>query len=222
MSPKPRRHRSKRPRTSTEFSRQSISSPTRALEGKPVHSPDEGGLLSPGFTLCSPAGGLPPATSTLISANIDSSLFDMNSNLVNQVHSDLLRTFQIATISKGIIPSLLPANITKEISDFQDSKTINPPLVANLSDSNQMMERVQFVSPVSETKPRNTIKRVTDTSSIQCKCLKSKCLKLYCDCLASSKYCEMNCKCEDCMNTNEFENVFRIFSLLTSDHNFLC
>lgn len=40
-----------------------------------------------------------------------------------------------------------------------------------------------------------------------CKCKKSKCLKLYCDCFGASAYCNGACKCLDCHNTIEFEDI---------------
>jgi len=39
-----------------------------------------------------------------------------------------------------------------------------------------------------------------------CHCKKSKCLKLYCDCFASERYCA-DCKCITCQNTSEFEDI---------------
>lgn len=37
-----------------------------------------------------------------------------------------------------------------------------------------------------------------------CNCKKSKCLKLYCECFASLRYC-ISCNCHDCNNTNMYE-----------------
>ena len=39
-----------------------------------------------------------------------------------------------------------------------------------------------------------------------CKCKKSKCLKLYCECFAAEKYC-LDCKCTNCQNTPQFDNI---------------
>lgn len=38
-----------------------------------------------------------------------------------------------------------------------------------------------------------------------CNCRQSRCMKMYCECFASGKYCTSNCKCVDCTNyvTNE-------------------
>lgn len=40
----------------------------------------------------------------------------------------------------------------------------------------------------------------------RCKCSKSKCLKLYCECFANGRTCDEDCGCIDCMNTVENEN----------------
>jgi hypothetical protein len=39
-----------------------------------------------------------------------------------------------------------------------------------------------------------------DKRVIRCKCKKSRCLKLYCDCFAILKYCDGSCSCTDCHN----------------------
>ena len=41
----------------------------------------------------------------------------------------------------------------------------------------------------------------------KCKCKKSKCLKLYCDCFAVLKFCGPKCLCTECNNDPEFEEV---------------
>mmetsp|Transcript_10737 Transcript_10737/g.20183 ORF Transcript_10737/g.20183 Transcript_10737/m.20183 type:complete len:870 (+) Transcript_10737:45-2654(+) len=38
---------------------------------------------------------------------------------------------------------------------------------------------------------------------LTCRCIKSKCLKLYCDCFRRNKLCDANCVCLDCHNTEE-------------------
>ena len=42
------------------------------------------------------------------------------------------------------------------------------------------------------------------TESIQhlvCKCKNSKCLKMYCECFTAGRFCDGNCNCLGCMNT---------------------
>lgn len=39
------------------------------------------------------------------------------------------------------------------------------------------------------------------TGNVQCKCRKSRCLKLYCDCFAVLNYCGTSCSCSNCYNS---------------------
>ena len=39
-----------------------------------------------------------------------------------------------------------------------------------------------------------------------CSCKRSRCLKLYCECFASGKYCA-GCNCVDCHNTSEYDKA---------------
>nr|XP_029120073.1 protein tesmin/TSO1-like CXC 2 [Elaeis guineensis] len=43
--------------------------------------------------------------------------------------------------------------------------------------------------------------------SQQCSCKKSNCLKLYCDCFASGSFCAEACRCNDCYNKYEYEEI---------------
>lgn len=53
---------------------------------------------------------------------------------------------------------------------------------------------------------------------VPCNCRRSKCLKLYCDCFKTKKYCE-GCNCVNCCNTknNEKERQDAIKSTLERD-----
>lgn len=42
----------------------------------------------------------------------------------------------------------------------------------------------------------------TRSSSVKCKCRKSKCVKLYCDCFSWGQYC-VDCGCVNCFNKQE-------------------
>ena len=39
-----------------------------------------------------------------------------------------------------------------------------------------------------------------------CNCIRTKCLKLYCECFANGLYCSKDCKCKSCNNNEKFES----------------
>ena len=50
----------------------------------------------------------------------------------------------------------------------------------------------------------------------KCRCKKSKCLKLYCECFAAHVWCTPGtCGCKDCSNLSEFEDV-RVSAIATA------
>lgn len=53
---------------------------------------------------------------------------------------------------------------------------------------------------------------------ICCNCMKSKCLKLYCDCFAAGVYCD-GCNCKECLNTQSYEGARRDAMAATLDRN---
>ncbi len=56
-----------------------------------------------------------------------------------------------------------------------------------------------------------------------CNCKKSRCLKLYCECLALQKYCTPDCNCVDCHNTMEHkeERETAVNRIMTKNPNSL-
>ena len=42
---------------------------------------------------------------------------------------------------------------------------------------------------------------------VSCKCKKSRCLKLYCECFANGGFCHPSCKCENCCNKEEYKEL---------------
>lgn len=71
-------------------------------------------------------------------------------------------------------------------------------------------------SPVyfKQKRPR----KESNSAKICCNCVKSKCLKLYCDCFAAGIYCD-GCNCKDCMNIQKFEGARRDAVSATLDRN---
>ena len=45
-------------------------------------------------------------------------------------------------------------------------------------------------------------KQKVENPEVICRCVKSRCLKLYCDCFQASQLCNTLCKCVRCLNTD--------------------
>ena len=85
--------------------------------------------------------------------------------------------------------------------------------------------KVQLKKPELKTKKENIAKRVKKAKKAcgqkckktkkkeekkplhKCKCTKSKCLRLYCQCFAKGLICGVDCDCTDCHNKDEFKTL---------------
>lgn len=47
--------------------------------------------------------------------------------------------------------------------------------------------------------------KLLTTTLKTCKCSRTKCLKMYCECFADGKICGVDCGCTDCHNTHELQ-----------------
>lgn len=62
-------------------------------------------------------------------------------------------------------------------------------------------------------------KGADEGTKVCCKCKKSRCLKLYCDCFARGQYCQGDCVCVQCLNTKENEKERQAAISAISDKN---
>ena len=82
--------------------------------------------------------------------------------------------------------SIMPATTFRNTSS---SKSENKPTDALILDRPDLFQKVSITN-----RP--------------CKCRKSKCLKLYCECFHNASFCDPNlCNCLDCMNTESFNST---------------
>ena len=106
--------------------------------------------------------------------------------------------------------------------------------VASLIDSNANAHVAPACSndrdvPMQEATPQPSIQNQehdtsyssTSSALLQCKCAKTRCLQLYCDCFHSGQLCSDQCTCVDCGNTsfNTTERLQKMASVLKRNKN---
>ena len=53
------------------------------------------------------------------------------------------------------------------------------------------------------------LKKKSIEDNLVCKCSKSKCLKMYCECFRAGFYCDERCNCCECHNLEEYQDEIR-------------
>ena len=84
--------------------------------------------------------------------------------------------------------------------------TLSSPLFRNSDYSSvQLIQPVVIYTPfsksvsISEPSEDNNTMEIPK-STVHCKCTKTHCLKLYCDCLKAGQFCTNHCECSECSN----------------------
>lgn len=70
-----------------------------------------------------------------------------------------------------------------------------------------------------DEKPRRRAAKAKKKAGSCCKCAKSMCLKLYCQCFASGRECVDECACESCHNRQEFKELKELVIMDTKEKN---
>lgn len=71
---------------------------------------------------------------------------------------------------------------------------------------------------IHEIQSNKGLNKKSITVNITCKCKKSKCLKLYCECFTAGIFCK-NCDCKDCNNKIEFEEQILLIKKQMTEKN---
>lgn len=94
-----------------------------------------------------------------------------------------------------------------------------PPMPNNLSSINpsqqllsQIYQIIESDSSIEKCHSQKSLSKMESNGGFKCKCKKTKCLKMYCECFAEGRYtlrigkfCN-DCLCVECQNLLEFEN----------------
>ena len=113
---------------------------------------------------------------------------------------------------------------------YPGNDSLNTSTNNNISNTNgkgvkgDLRNMTLFASPdcvtIREQQPPSSISPAQEgEEQKQCNCKMSKCLKLYCECFAVLGYCGDHCRCIDCFNRPDMENVRQEAVQATKDRN---
>ncbi len=100
---------------------------------------------------------------------------------------------------KSNAPEAANTASTKSMENVQDVVSLS--LLASHMDPSHMREQQQQLQHAAAV--------LQAQQERKCNCKNSKCLKLYCECFASGRYCD-GCNCQNCHNTKDREDVRRV------------
>ena len=107
---------------------------------------------------------------------------------------------------RSIFPNVAQQNL-KPLPPTADVSPIKPNKNSFVFDHNMMKEtNTSIKSSISNNKPG-------------CSCKKTKCLKLYCECFSNGGICGPNCKCDNCHNVTELQDLRELIIQETLEKN---
>jgi hypothetical protein len=131
-------------------------------------------------------------------------------DLINQEREDFgIRFFclpdrKIETIQIESRKLLEIPNVDPVLSNILKPKIENTSQVDLKKASNDFSKISTKIKKKRQPRKKNETNKLTDNC---CNCQKTKCLKLYCECFANGGTCGPKCKCNDCHNIEDLQDL---------------
>lgn len=147
--------------------------------------------------------------------------FRMSMNTLRELSVNTAKPISISDfMSKGQTPfveSFLPKEYLQLFSALSaNDSNCESPMMKDKEEHKHKCERHNHSNSTNSTNNENAGNSKLSTfmkpdmnkkKTRHCNCKNSKCLKLYCECLAYGEYCDDQCNCCDCHNTVQKEEV---------------
>lgn len=127
---------------------------------------------------------------------------------------------QRISANDNIFEQSFKSEIVSDFSNKQNCVKVLQPIKNRQNNQTAELSKIKSLNStllMSKNKSKENTPNRTPLKA--CKCTKSKCLRLYCECFAKGMICGVDCKCSECHNNNEHKPLRELVIQETLEKN---